>query len=107
MLYLPTKSQISPTCSSYSPVKYHNIGTGEPGTKFLHTADLLSESEETSTNVKSIFESLKNLIQNQLQLDLADLKAFVSDGASVMTDREQCTYVERTLCLSPLSTDML
>ena len=83
------KSQISPTCSSYSPVKYHNIGTGEPGTKFLHTADSLSESEETSANVKSIFESLKNLIQNQLQLDLADLKAFVSDRASVMTDREK------------------
>ena len=66
-------------------VKYHNIDTGEPETKFLHTADLLPESEETSTDAKLIFESLKNLIQNQLQLDLADLEAFVSDGASVMT----------------------
>ena len=70
-------------------VKYHNIDTGEPETKFLHTADLLSESEETSTDAKSIFESLKNLIQKQLQLDLADLKAFVSDGASVMTCQEK------------------
>ena len=66
-------------------VKYHNIDTGEPETKFLHTADLLSESEETSTDAKLIFESLKNLIQNQLQFDLADLKAFVSDRTSVMT----------------------
>ena len=70
-------------------VKYHNIDTGKPETKFLHTADLLSELEETSANAKSIFESLKNLIQNQLQLDLADLKAFMSDGASVMTGQEK------------------
>ena len=70
-------------------VKYHDIDTGEPETKFLHTADLLSELEETSTNAKLIFECLKNLSQNQLQHDLADLKAFVSDGASVMTGREK------------------
>ena len=70
-------------------VKYHIIDTREPKTKFLHTADLLSESEEANADAKSIFESLKNLIQNQLQLDLAHLKAFVSDGASVMTGREK------------------
>ena len=70
-------------------VKYHNVDTTEPETKFLHTADLLSESEETSTNVQLIFESLKNLSHNQLQHDLADLKAFVSDGASVMTGQEK------------------
>ena len=70
-------------------VKYHNINTGESETKFLNTADLLSESQETSTDAKSIFECLKNLIQNQLQLDFADLKAFMSAGASVMTGREK------------------
>ena len=70
-------------------VKYHNINTGESETKFLNTADLLSESQETSTDAKSIFESLKNLIQNQLQLDFADLKTFMSAGASVMTGREK------------------
>ena len=70
-------------------VKYHNVDTTEPETIFLHTADLLSESEETSTNVQLIFESLKNLSHNQLQHDLADLKAFVSDGASVMTGQEK------------------
>ena len=66
--------------------KYHNIDTE---IKFLHTDDLLSESEETSTDAKSVFESLKNLIQNQLQFDLADLKAFVSDGASAMTVKKK------------------
>ena len=40
-------------------VKYHNNNTREPETKFLHTADLLSESEETNADAKSIFESLK------------------------------------------------
>ena len=70
-------------------VKYHNVDTTEPETKFLHIADLLSESEETSTNVQLIFESLKNLSHNQLQHDLADLKAFMSDGASVMTGQEK------------------
>ena len=66
-------------------VKYQNIDTGEPETKFLHTA----ESDETRADAKSTFEGLKNLIQNQLQLDLADHKAFVSDGASAMTGREK------------------
>ena len=33
-------------------VKYHNIDTGEPEAKFPHTADLLSESGETSADVK-------------------------------------------------------
>ena len=99
-------------------VKYHNIDNGEPETKFLHTADVLSESEQTSANAKSIFESLKYLIQNQLQLDLADLKAFVSDGASVMTGREKgvaarfCKVEESSTmlnghCLSLLSISML
>ena len=69
--------------------KYHNIDTGETEIKFLHTDNLLSESEETSTDAKSVFESLKNLIQNQLQFDLADLKAFVSDGASAMTVKKK------------------
>ena len=69
--------------------KYHNIDTRETEIKFLHTDDLLSESEETSTDAKSVFESLKNLIQNQLQFDLADLKAFVSDGASAMTVKKK------------------
>ena len=45
--------------------------------------------EETSTDAKLIFESLKNLIQNQLQLDIADLKAFVYDGAYVMNGQEK------------------
>ena len=93
-------------------VKYHNIDTREAETKFPHTGDLLSESEETSTDANSIFESLKNLMQNQLQLDLADLKAFVSDGASVKTGREKrCgskivqsrriqKNIEQRLCLS-------
>ena len=99
-------------------VKYHNNDTGEPETKFLHTADLLSESEQTSANARSIFESLKNLIQNQFQLDLADLKAFVSDGASVMTGQERgvaarfCKVEESSTmlnghCLSLLSISML
>ena len=47
-------------------VKYHNIDTGEHEIKFLQTADFLSESQETSADKKSIFESLKNPIQNQL-----------------------------------------
>ena len=70
-------------------VKYHNINTGESETKFLNTADLLSESQEISTDAKSIFECLKNLTQNQLQLDFADLKAFMSAEVSVMTGREK------------------
>ena len=32
---------------------------------------------------------MKNLIQSQLQLDLADLKAFVYDGAYVMNGQEK------------------
>ena len=47
-------------------VKYHKIDTGEHETKFLQTADFLSEPQETSADKKSIFESLKNPIQNQL-----------------------------------------
>lgn len=67
-------------------VKYYNVEKGEASTCFVGSTDLLAESRETSANAQSIFESLVNLL-DRLALDKRELKAFASDGASVMTGR--------------------
>ena len=53
-------------------------------TAFIDSSDLLSFSETNSADSQTINVCLINLISN-LKLELPNLKAFSSDGASVMT----------------------
>ena len=50
---------------------------------------MLSESENTAPDAQSIYLSLKNLIVNDLSLDLLHFQAFCSDGASVMIGKRR------------------
>lgn len=69
--------------------KYYNKEKGDAETCFIGLSDLLAESEDTSANAQSIFNSLVALVKDRLQLKLQDLKAFGSDGAAVMTGRKE------------------
>ena len=85
-LYLPTKTQISPTCSSYSRLWSTITMTLESLKQNFYTLLTYFQNQRKQTPMQNRYlKAWKNPIQNQLQLDLADLKAFVSDGASVTT----------------------
>ena len=85
-------------------IKYYNRDKCETETKFVHTADLLAESENTAADSESIFKSLKELIEEKLKLQIEELKAFVSDGASVMTGHENGVAARfRALCKTLLN----
>ena len=55
--------------------------------RFLNTCDILGESETTG-DALSIFLCLKNVIENNLGLNLEELIGFCSDGASAMTGKD-------------------
>ena len=62
---------------------------GVAQTKFVNTSDLLEESSTTSANAQVIFSSLKNLIEQNLKLDLDGVKAFSSDGVAVFIGKRE------------------
>ena len=78
-------TDISNICHLLTFLRYYDIEEGTTKTSFVHTSDLLEESETTSTDAESIFNSLCNTLQNDLDLNLEELIGFCSDGASVMT----------------------
>ena len=63
------------------------MGKGDTSTVFVDSSDLLERSEEGSPNANAILNYLVKVL-DRLGLDLSHLKAFSSDGASVMTDAE-------------------
>ena len=68
-------------------LRYYGVEKGTTETCFANTSNLLAESATSAADSESIFLSLQDLIKNELSLDLKDLKAFCSDGASVMTGK--------------------
>lgn len=81
-------TDISNTAQLITFAKYYNVEIGDAETRFVGLSDLLADSEDTSANSQSIFNSLVTLV-GKLQLPLHDLKAFASDGASVMTGKKE------------------
>ena len=65
-------------------IKFYNYESGEVQTAFINSTDLLAFSESGSADAKSIHDCLLGLL-SRLGLELKHLKAFSSDGASVMT----------------------
>ena len=65
-------------------IKYYDHEKREALTAFLDFTDLFNFSETNSDDSQTIHDCLINLISN-LKLELPNLKAFSSDGASVMT----------------------
>ena len=69
-------------------IRYFDFEKGTTSTCFGSTCDVLEESKTTSADAVSIFESLKNTLEKDLDLELKDLIGFCSDGASVMTGKD-------------------
>ena len=56
--------------------------------RFVNTCDVLGESETTSADALSIFLGLRNVLENNLGLNLEELIGLCSDGASVMNGKD-------------------
>ena len=65
-------------------IKYYDAEKGAANTVFIDAPDILEFSETNSADSKTIHDCLIKMII-QLGLELKNLKAFSSDGASVMT----------------------
>ena len=69
-------------------IRFYDMEKGMTVSKFVKTCDILGESETTSADALSIFLCLKNVLENNLGLNLEELIGFRSDGASVMTGKD-------------------
>ena len=56
--------------------------------RFLNSCDILGESETRSADALYIFLCLKNVVENNFGLNLEELIGFCSDGARVMTGKD-------------------
>ena len=56
--------------------------------KFVNTCDILGESETMSADALFVFLYLKNVLENNLGLNLEELIGFCLDGASVRTGKD-------------------
>ena len=69
-------------------LRFYDMEKGMTVPKFVNTCDILGGSETTSADALSIFFCLKNMLENNLGLNLEELIRFCSDGASVMTGKD-------------------
>ena len=79
--------------------------------RFVNTCDILRESETMSADSLFIFSCLENVLENNLGLNFEELIGFCSDGASVMTGKdngvtarfkqlEECSGILSLRCIS-------
>ena len=69
-------------------IRFYDMEKGMTVSKFVDTCDILGESEITSADALSISLCLKSVLENNLDLNLKELIGFCSDGASVMTGKD-------------------
>ena len=69
-------------------IRFYDMEKGMTVSKFVNTCDILGESETMSADALSIFLCLKNVLENNLGLNLEELIGFCLDGASVMTGKD-------------------
>ena len=77
-------TDISNICQLVSFIKYFDEEKGKADTVFIDCSDLLNFSPKASPDANAIVSCLTEKFK-ELNLEVAKLKAFVSDGASVMT----------------------
>ena len=77
-------TDISNICQLVSFIKYFEEEKGKADTVFIDCSDLLNFSPKASPGANAIVSCLAEKFK-ELNLEVAKLKAFVSDGASVMT----------------------
>ena len=66
-------------------IRFYGMEKAMTVSKFVNTCGILRESETTSPDDLSIFFCLKNVLENNLGLNLEELIGFCSDGASAIT----------------------
>ena len=77
-------TDISNICQLVSFVKFFDVDKGRTDTAFLDCSDLLQHSIDASPNADAIFTCFTKKMQ-ELAMEIGNLRAFVSDGASLMT----------------------
>ena len=80
-------TDISNICQLVSFVKFFDVDKGKADTAFLDCSDLLEHSIDAFPNADAIVTCLTKKMQ-ELAMEIGNWKAFVSDGASVMTGAE-------------------
>ena len=80
-------TDISNICQLESFVMFFDVDKGKADTAFLDCSDLLEHSIDASPNRDAIVTCLTKKMQ-EFAMEIGNLKAFVSDGASVMTGAE-------------------
>ena len=68
-------------------MKFFDVDKGKADTAFLDCSDLSEHSNDASPNADAIVTCLTKKMQ-ELAMEIGNLEAFVSDGASVMTGAE-------------------
>ena len=77
-------TDVSNICQLVSFVKTFNVDKGKAETAFLDCSDLLEHSPDASPNADAIVTCIMTKFE-EFGMEIKKLKAFVSDGASVMT----------------------
>ena len=80
-------TNISNICRLVSFVKYYNSNKEKAETVFIDCSNLLEFSENSSPNADAIVSCITEKFQ-ELKIEISNLKAFVSDGASVMVGKK-------------------
>ena len=80
-------TDISNICQLVSFVKYYDYNKEKAETVFIDCSNLLEFSENSSPNADAIVSCITEKFQ-ELKIEISNLKAFVSDGASVMVGKK-------------------
>ena len=78
---------ISNTCKLVSFVNYYDYKKEKAEAVFIDCLNLLEFSENSSPNADAIVSCITEKFQ-ELKIEISNLKAFVSDGASVMVGKK-------------------
>ena len=83
-----------------SSVKYYDYNKEKAETVFIDCSNLLEFSENSSPNTDATVSCITEKFQ-ELKIKISNLKAFVSDGASVMVGKKKwCSnQIKNKLCL--------
>ena len=80
-------TDISSHCQLVSFVKYYDYNKEKAKTVFIDCSNHLEFSENSSSNTDAIVSYITEKFQ-ELKIEILNLKAFVSDGASVMVGKK-------------------
>ena len=83
-LLMDEVTNLSNTLQLVTFIKYYDQNLEDTWTRFVNVSDVLEGSVDTAATAETIHDCLINLL-NSLDLKIQNAKAFISDGASVMT----------------------